>query len=77
MNLCLQYGSRVEDRDLKGMTEVHMASMYGYITILSSLLSHGAELDVRDNKGRTPLMFAAQQDKIVVFHFPLSFINRL
>ena len=54
-----------------------MASMYGYITILSSLLSHGAELDVRDNKGRTPLMFAAQQDKIVVFHFPPSFINRL
>lgn len=56
------------------MTAVHFASMNGFISILSSLRAHGAELDIRDNKGRTPLMFAAQNNQIVVllfldFHF--------
>ena len=74
VNLCFLHGSRTEDRDIKGMTAVHFASMNGYINILSSLRAHGACLDVRDNKGRTPLMMASQQNQIVVcsslFHSP-------
>lgn len=58
------------------MTAVHFASMNGYISILSSLRAHGAELDIRDNKGRTPLMFAAQNNQIVVLLFFWISISR-
>ena len=66
MNLCFLHGSRIEERDLKGMTAVHFAAISGFISILSSLKAHGAELDVRDNTGRTPLMIAAENNQIVV-----------
>lgn len=34
--------------------------------MISFLTYHGATLDVRDNKGRTPLMVAAQYNQIIV-----------
>ena len=40
--------------------------MNGKINILSFLTSKGAKLDVRDNKGETPLMAAAAENQLIV-----------
>ena len=34
--------------------------------MLSFLTSRGAKLDVRDNKGETPLMAAAEENQLIV-----------
>lgn len=56
----------MEDRDSKGLTPIHYAAMNGKINILSFLTSKGAKLDVRDNKGETPLMAAAAENQLIV-----------
>lgn len=66
MNLLLKFGTKVEDRDSKGLTPIHYAAMNGKINILSFLTSKGAKLDVRDNKGETPLMAAAAENQLIV-----------
>ena len=40
--------------------------MHGHATVLSMLYLKKANLDVRDNKGRTPLMLACLDDNIIV-----------
>ncbi len=49
-----------------GMTPAHMASS---VEVLESLFECGAEMDVIDNNGRTPLFYAAATDKVEVGNF--------
>lgn len=66
MGLCLQHGAKIDARDKKGFTPIHIAAMHGHATVLSMLYLKKANLDVRDNKGRTPLMLACLDDNIIV-----------
>ncbi len=55
-----------QPRNRMGMTPAHMASS---VKVLESLFECGAEMDVLDNNGRTPLFFAAATDKVEVGNF--------
>lgn len=50
-----------------GATPLHLAVSNGYFHTASSLLEHGAQLDIQDDAGNTPLHLAIQawQDDIV------------
>lgn len=53
-------------------TLLHFAAAYGHLTVAASLLTHKAERDVVDGKGRTPLFLASQMGKIDMVEFLLS-----
>lgn len=69
VKLCIQFGAKLNDRDIKGMTPVHYAASAGNMDILALLYHQGASLDVRDLKGRTPLMVASQGNHVTVCVF--------
>ncbi len=66
MLLVLIIDSILYHRNRRGMTPAHMASS---VDVLESLFECGAEMDARDNNGRTPLFFAAATDKVEVGNF--------
>ena len=45
-------------RNYKGQTALHCAAKAGFAPIVSLLLKRGAEVDLKDNEGQTPLMTA-------------------
>lgn len=51
-------GTDVNARNYKGQTALHCAARAGFVDIVSLLLEHGAEVDLRDDKGQTPVMTA-------------------
>ncbi len=55
-----------QPRNRRGMTPAHMVSS---VDVLESLFECGAEMDSRDNNGRTPLFFAAATDKVEAVNF--------
>ncbi|MEP7304000.1 MAG: ankyrin repeat domain-containing protein [Acidobacteriota bacterium] len=54
VRLCLEKGASVNDVDANGVTALHDAVVRGP-DVLRLLLDHGATLDVKDKRGRTPL----------------------
>lgn len=73
MGLCLQNGAKIDVKDKKGRTPIHIAALHGHATVLSMLYLKKANLDVRDNKGRTPLMLTCLEDNVIVrSHSPLD-----
>jgi len=54
VRLCLEQGASVNDVDANGVTALHDAVVRGP-DVLRLLLDHGATLDVKDTRGRTPL----------------------
>ena len=77
VGLCLQHGAKIDVRDKKGFTPIHIAALHGHATVLSMLYLKKANLDVRDNKGRTPLMLACLEDNIIVHSIHTLDIRRL
>ena len=75
--MCIQYGAKINYRDLKSRTPIHYAAMNGNLDVIALLYHQGAALDVRDIKGRTPLMFAAQGNHISVIEWLLQHHCRL
>ena len=63
--MLLSLGADICPRDDQGWTPLHMASHYGAIEGVSSLLGAGAEVDVVDSADMTPLHHCA-------FSFPWS-----
>ncbi len=62
---------QVEDVDLDtgdeyGSTALHHAAIKGHLKIVRLLLAHGANLQLKDTKGRTPLMAATQQGQTAI-----------
>jgi uncharacterized protein len=55
IQLCLDGGADINATDRQGQTALHGAAQWGYDQIVQYLAEHGAKVDVKDTKGRTPL----------------------
>ena len=55
IKLCLEAGADVNAADNQGETALHGAAQKGYDHVVQFLADHGAKLDGKDKKGRTPL----------------------
>src|SRR5580704_13627274 len=55
IQLCLGAGADVNAADNQGETALHGAAQKGDDQVVQFLADHGAKLDVKDKKGRTPL----------------------
>ena len=55
IKLCLEAGADVNGVDNQGQTALHGAAQKGWDQVVQFLVEHGAKLDVKDKKGRTPL----------------------
>jgi ankyrin repeat protein len=55
VSAALSLGSDINAVNHAGDTALHIASSQGYIEVVRLLASHGAELNVRNAKGLTPL----------------------
>ncbi|HEV3333677.1 MAG TPA: ankyrin repeat domain-containing protein [Bryobacteraceae bacterium] len=58
VKLCLDRGAPVNAANTLGLTAIHGAANRGWPSIIQILADHGARLDVKDNAGRTPMIFA-------------------
>ena len=58
VKLCLDRGADVNATNSLGMAPIHGAANRGWESIIQILADHGARLDVKDNAGRTPMIFA-------------------
>ncbi|QRM15951.1 ankyrin repeat protein [Penguinpox virus 2] len=62
----LDIGLKANVKDIKYfVTPLHRAVSKGYIEIIYMLISHGAVIDVKDNKGNTPLMHGLSYPDVV------------
>jgi ankyrin repeat protein len=55
IKLCLDAGVDVNTADNQGDTALHGAAQKGWDQVVQFLVDHGAKLDVKDKRGRTPL----------------------
>ena len=55
IKLCLDAGADVNAADNQGETALHGAAQKGWDQVVQFLADHGAKLDIKDKKGRTPL----------------------
>ena len=55
IKLCLDAGVDVNAADNQGDTALHGAAQKGWDQVVQFLVDHGAKLDVKDKRGRTPL----------------------
>lgn len=51
-------GANIDIQNYKGQSALHCASKAGFVEIVRLLLHHGAQVDVADGNGETPLMTA-------------------
>ena len=47
-----------------GQTALHLAAANGYLTCVEILLSKGADIWLRDSKGKTPLLYCAKSEAV-------------
>jgi ankyrin repeat protein len=59
MTLLLDHGLKVDSEDEDGFTSLQHAVRGGYTRVIRGLLDRWAQVDARDNRGRTPLHLAA------------------
>ncbi len=55
IKLCLNAGADVNAVNNQGDTALHGAAQKGYDQVVQFLVDHGAKLDIKDKRGRTPL----------------------
>ncbi len=58
LKLCFEKGADVNAKNSMGITAVIGAANRGSDEMIEFLVQHGAKLDVKDNEGRTPLVWA-------------------
>jgi ankyrin repeat protein len=56
-----QGGARVNERDDKGRTALHVSSACGHVHAVQCLLALGADPTICDSRGNTPLHLAGTQ----------------
>ncbi|HZO75847.1 MAG TPA: ankyrin repeat domain-containing protein [Ktedonobacteraceae bacterium] len=59
--LLVMHGSNVNIQDQYQWTALHHAAYSGNLTMVELLLTNGAKLDVKNNKGQTPLQIARER----------------
>lgn len=57
--LLMKYGADPVLEDNEGCAGIHMASQFGHSSIVAYLISKGVDVDVVDQSGMTPLMWAS------------------
>eukprot|EP01059_Diplonema_ambulator_P034002 TRINITY_DN7418_c0_g1_i1.p1 TRINITY_DN7418_c0_g1~~TRINITY_DN7418_c0_g1_i1.p1 ORF type:complete len:185 (+),score=43.17 TRINITY_DN7418_c0_g1_i1:48-602(+) len=57
--LLIKYGWSVNEKDARGKTPLHYASINGCTEIASALISNGANVNSKDKWGQTPLHLAS------------------
>jgi hypothetical protein len=55
IKICLDAGVDINAVDGRGQTALHGAAIQGYDQVVKFLADRGAKLDVKDNRGLTPL----------------------
>lgn len=58
VKLCLERGAEVNAKNSLGLTAMHGAANRGWESVIQILADHGAQVDPKDNQGRTPMVFA-------------------
>jgi ankyrin repeat protein len=58
VQFCLAHGVDINAVNVTGETALHGAASHGAIDIIRSLAEHGAKLDIKDKRSRTPLDIA-------------------
>jgi ankyrin len=58
VKLCLDRGAEVNAKNSLGLTAMHGAANRGWESVIQILADHGAQVDPKDNQGRTPMVFA-------------------
>jgi ankyrin repeat protein len=56
--LCLEKGADVNAVNKQGLRAIHGATNRGFDKMVQLLADHGAQLDVKDSQGRTPMTYA-------------------
>ncbi|KAE8573437.1 Putative ankyrin 2, isoform AA [Halyomorpha halys] len=59
--------------EIHNLTALHIASYYGLTDIARLLISHGALLEVKDERGYTPLHYSCEQAHVEVVKLLLNF----
>lgn len=58
VKLCVELGADVNATNEAGDTALHGAALHGFVSVVQFLADHGAKLDVKNKRGRTPIMVA-------------------
>lgn len=58
VQLLLEYGARIDDRDNDGITAIMYASYHGHASAIEVLLNWGADADVQNKAGQTAYQLA-------------------
>ena len=58
VKLCLERGADVNASNSLGLTAMHGAANRGWVSVMQILADHGANVNAKDNEGRTPMTFA-------------------
>lgn len=59
VGILLDAGADIHRRAANGMNAVHSAAMKGWTATIRVLAEHGAEVDIKDRDGKTPLDYAS------------------
>lgn len=58
--------------DEYGRSPLHYAALYGNLDEVKALIANGADINMQDDGGMTPLQFAVQEKRELVIKFLLS-----
>jgi len=58
--LLVESGAKLNQKDSRGNTELHVAAMRGFGSLVQPLVAHGADVDAVNEDNRTPLYYAAK-----------------
>lgn len=69
----INHGHDVNSVNSKGLTPLHMATLFGHTAICQLLLINGAKVDPIENTGKTPLHIAAYKNSADLVRLFLKF----
>jgi len=59
----VKYVKHINAQTLNGVSAMHASSRAGYLSIVKVLLDAGADINIKDNKGKTPLVYARKNNR--------------